>query len=181
MEEEVFTISITVSQPAAKIDGTVEIVDDYGLGVVASQQGIQLEGVAMGEISQTALIAFGQWYKGDKGDKGDPGEIKYGTTEYWNSQTGFVPDEGEIIIYTDKGTKVVDGETVYVPGIKVGSGNGYVQDLAFVDDDIADGLLAHASNTSIHVSELEKTIWNNKINVTDNQETIGETLIFNRN
>ena len=73
MEEEVFTISITVSQPAAKIDGTVEIVDDYGLSIVASQQGVELEGVAMSEISQTALIAFGQWYKGDPGQDGQDG------------------------------------------------------------------------------------------------------------
>lgn len=73
MEEDVFTISITVSQQAAKIDGTTEIVDDYGLGIVATQQGVALEGVTMSEISQTALIAFGQWYKGDPGQDGQDG------------------------------------------------------------------------------------------------------------
>lgn len=181
MEEDVFTISITVSQQAAKIDGTTEIVDDYGLGIVATQQGVSLEGVTMSEISQTALIAFGQWYKGDKGDKGDPGTAEYGTTDYWNARTGYIPPAGTIIVYTDYSQTTVEGRTVDVPGVKIGSGNGYVQDLAFVSQNVADALLEHVGDTVCHVTAAKKSFWDNKLNVSDELETIDETLIFNRN
>lgn len=99
MEEEVFTISITVSQPAAKIDGTVEIVDDYGLSIVASQHGVELEGVAMSEISQTALIAFGQWYKGDPGRDGDDG--RDGTDGFSPVVTVTPTEDGHEVTITD--------------------------------------------------------------------------------
>ena len=103
--------------------------------------------------------------------------IYSGTTEYWNSQVGYIPGAGELIIYTDY--KSVDGKDV--PGIKVGSGNGYVQDLAFVSEADSDALFEHINNTNIHVSAAEKERWNGKLNVTDNQEVVEETLIFNRN
>lgn len=103
--------------------------------------------------------------------------IYSGTTEYWNSQVGYIPDAGELIIYTDY--KSVDGKDV--PGIKVGSGNGYVQDLAFASEADSKALFEHINNMNIHVSAAEKELWNRKLNVTDNQEVVEETLIFNRN
>ena len=107
-------------------------------------------------------------------------KVKVGTTEYWNS-TKFIPDAGQIVVYTDKGTKTVDGETVYVPGIKIGSGSAYVQDLAFVGDDIASDLIAHIGDENIHVSDHDRTLWNNKLNVTDFAEVVDNVLVFNRN
>ncbi len=104
-----------------------------------------------------------------------------GSTEYWNAQLGDIPAAGEIIIYTDGRTKEVDGQTVAIPAIKIGSGNAYVQDLAFVDEDMSAALAAHIQNNDIHVSLAEKQGWNNKLNVTDSQEVVGEVLIFNRN
>lgn len=106
---------------------------------------------------------------------------KSDTTANWNSQRTFVPLEGEIIIYTDYETKTVDGNIINVPAIKIGDGATYGIDLPFVNDDVRDTLLAHINNTSIHVTPLEKIFWNNKLNVTDTQEVIDDTLIFNRN
>lgn len=123
--------------------------------------------------------------KADKA-KLDSINIMCNTTAYWNRQIGFVPKYGEIIIYSDHKTAVVDGKTVYIPGIKIGSGNGYVQDLAFVSggsgsDGDSELLFAHIADTIVHVTQGERDYWNNKLNVTDAQEVIGESLIFNRN
>lgn len=107
--------------------------------------------------------------------------ILYGTTEYWNNQVGFVPEARTIIVYTDYATKEVDGQIVNVPGIKIGGGNGYVQDLAFVGDDLANTLITHINNMNLHVSTQDRENWNNKLNVNDSQEVVDETLIFNRN
>lgn len=104
----------------------------------------------------------------------DKAEIKTGTTEYWSSQTAYIPAAGEIVVYTDKG----DGD---VPGIKIGTGNAYVQDLAFIGDDIAAALMEHIGDNVRHVTEAERRAWNNKLNVDDNFEVVGTTLVFNRN
>ena len=105
----------------------------------------------------------------------------YNTTAYWNSQTGFIPKAGEIIIYSDYKTIQVDGQDVVVSGVKIGSGNGYVQDLAFLGDAETKALLTHLSDDTVHLQEGERSFWNNKLNVTDSQEVVAETLIFNRN
>lgn len=108
--------------------------------------------------------------------------MKSDTTENWNNQRTFIPMNGEIIIYTDYHKKVNDdGKIINIPAIKIGDGNSYGVDLPFVDDDIRDKIIEHISNTSIHVTALEKMFWNNKINVTDDQEVIDNVLVFNRN
>lgn len=107
--------------------------------------------------------------------------LKYGTTEEWNNDINFIPMPGEIVVYSDYKTKEVDGKTVYIPGIKIGSGNAYIQDLAFVNDDVSEQLYDHIRNTAIHVTEEEKQRWNNKLNVDDTAEVLNESLIFNRN
>lgn len=109
--------------------------------------------------------------------------IRFNTTQYWNSQIGYIPKAGEIIIYADYKTAVVDGKTINVPAIKIGSGNAYVQDLVFVggnsvDEDI---LFAHIADTLVHITQQERDYWNNKLNVTDYHEVVDEALIFNRN
>lgn len=107
-------------------------------------------------------------------------DIKSGTTAYW-AASGYIPAADEIIVYTDKSSKVVDGVTVYTPGIKIGSGNAYVSDLVFVGDDVADSLLAHMSDDVRHITAAERSSWNNKLNVDDNFEVEGTTLVLNRN
>ena len=119
---------------------------------------------------------------------------KRDTTEHWNNARGFIPMAGEVIIYDDYQTKTWTeqeyGETVTktknIPGIKIGTGNGYVQDLAFVDEDLRDLLMSHINDTEVHTTLAEKLFWNNKINVDDAYEAVheeleDETLILNRN
>ena len=121
-------------------------------------------------------------------------QLKRDTTENWNNAVGFIPLAGEVIVYTDYETKTYQTEeygetvtkTVQIPNIKIGTGNAYVQDLAFVDEKTRDILMAHIEDHDIHVTLQEKVFWNNKINVDDAAEQVSgeladETLILNRN
>ena len=92
-----------------------------------------------------------------------------GTTAYWTENMMFVPRRGEIIIYTDHGTIEDEfGNTINVPGIKIGDGAAYVVDLPFAGDDVRYQILTelrlHSGNTQIHVTADEKEFWNNKLN-----------------
>lgn len=116
-------------------------------------------------------------------------QLKRDTTENWNNATGFIPLQGEVIIYTDYSSyeKEVNGqmETILIPNIKIGTGNSYVQDLPFVDKETRDMLMEHINNLDIHTTLSEKLFWNNKVNIDDAyaqvyQELEDETLIFNR-
>ena len=112
-------------------------------------------------------------------------KFKRDTTANWNAARGFIPLEGELIVYNDYATirKVINGveQDVVVPAIKIGDGRAYVQDLPFVNDDLRDQILNHINNPEIHVTMAEKLFWNNKLNVNDSSEVVDEALIFNRN
>ena len=121
-------------------------------------------------------------------------KLKRDTTQHWNETRGFIPLPGEVIVYEDYETKTYTVEeygetvtkTVNIPNIKIGTGNAYVQDLAFVDEKTREILMDHIRNQDIHVTLAEKLFWNNKINVDDAEEQITgeleeETLILNRN
>lgn len=120
-------------------------------------------------------------------------KIKHDTTEHWNNATGFIPMPGELIVYDDYETKTYEVEeygetvtkTVNIPNVKVGTGNAYVQDLAFIADDIRDIVMQHIRDHDIHVTLQEKIFWNNKVNIDDDYdkvhgEVLDELLIFNR-
>ena len=107
--------------------------------------------------------------------------IHYNTTAYWNSKRGYIPAAGALIIYSDL-TRVVEGDKVtYRPGLKVGTGNGYLEDLAFLGGGDAAGLLEHMADQIAHVTQEDRARWDNKLNVNDVSEVVGEELIFNRN
>ncbi len=121
-------------------------------------------------------------------------KLKHDTTEHWNNAGGFIPMAGEVIVYDDYETKTYTVEeygeqvtkTVQIPNIKIGTGNAYVQDLGFVDENTRELLLDHMRNQEIHTTLQEKLFWNNKVNVDDAHEQITgeldeETLILNRN
>ena len=117
-------------------------------------------------------------------------KMKRDTTARWNAAVGFTPLKGEIIIYDDYQTVTYEEngvtKTKKIPGVKIGTGNGYVQDLPFVDEDLRDRLMEHINNIEIHVTLGDKAFWNNKINVDDSyemvhDELVDETLILNRN
>lgn len=107
---------------------------------------------------------------------------KSDTTEHWNAARSFIPLRGEIIIYTDAG-QMDDGygNTINVPGIKVGDGNAYLIDLPFVGNDqrfsILQELRQHTSDWSVHVTPEDRDFWDNKLNYSINDGN----LIFNRN
>lgn len=120
--------------------------------------------------------------------------VRTDTTANWESASGFIPRKGEVIVYEDYQTKTYTVEeygeqvtrTVNIPAIKIGTGNAYVQDLAFVGDDIRDRLMSHINDMNLHVTLGEKAFWSNKINVDDaydiaHGELEDETLVLNRN
>ena len=110
---------------------------------------------------------------------------KRDTTANWSAAIGFVPLAGEVIIYTDYKTiqKEIDGElrNVVIPGVKIGDGQTYVQDLPFTDAELRDTIMSHINNENIHVSLQEKLFWNNKLNVDDYAELVDGALVLNRN
>jgi len=112
-------------------------------------------------------------------------KFKRDNTQAWNNARGFIPLQGELIIYNDYQTyqKEVGGyiQIVTVPGIKIGDGRTYVQDLPFIDDELRDTIMNHINNPNLHISEADRLFWNNKLNVYDPQEVVDGTLIFNRN
>ena len=121
-------------------------------------------------------------------------QLKRDTTANWNKAQGFIPLAGEVIVYEDYETKTYTVEeygetvtkTVNIPNIKIGTGNAYVQDLAFVDENTRQLILDHINNQDVHTTLAEKLFWNNKVNIDDayaqiHEELENETLIFNRN
>ena len=117
-------------------------------------------------------------------------KFKRDTTQNWNAAKNLVPLEGELIIYTDyqEIEKEINGENkrIFLPGMKIGDGKAYVQDLPFIDEELRNILMSHIENITIHTTASEKLFWNNKINVNDAYDMAfgrleNETLILNRN
>lgn len=108
-------------------------------------------------------------------------KLKRDTTVNWNTKLGFIPLEGEVIIYTD----YIQSSEGNIPNIKIGDGKAYVQDLPFVDKDLRDRLMDHINNLDIHVTLGDKEFWNQKVNIDDSLvDSAGilenENLIFSR-
>lgn len=94
-------------------------------------------------------------------------------------------DSSTIVANDVDWVRIMTEITVTVPGIKIGNGNAYVQDLAFIDTDLRDKIMGHIENQDIHVTLGEKAFWNNKVNIDDSyeiphEELEDEILIFNR-
>ena len=115
--------------------------------------------------------------------------LKRDTTENWNATRNFIPLKGEVIIYEDYKTleKENGSETVTVniPGIKIGNGNIYVQELPFIDDELRDKLMKHIEDQEVHLALGERNFWNSKVDIVDNadsslDEIIDDTLVFTR-
>lgn len=98
-------------------------------------------------------------------------EIQIHTTEEWNQLPNYIPNYGDIIIYSDKNSSAY-------PGIKIGDGSTYCIDLPFIGDENIITLQQHINNTVVHITNEERNFWNNKLNY-DNQ-IIEENLIFTR-
>lgn len=98
------------------------------------------------------------------------------TVEGWSVNTNYIPKKNELLVYTDKYSYEKDGETIFVPGIKMGDGNSYAVDLPFLLDDVNDRLESHINDDVRHVTNEERTFWNNKLNC----NVDGENLTLNR-
>lgn len=107
--------------------------------------------------------------------------VSENTTDGWNSEPQYLPKAGEICIYTDYAT-IQDalGNDITVPGVKIGDGNAYLIDMPFVGDEtrylLLNRLQNHEQNMAIHVSQEDRSFWNNKLNY----DVSGEELILNR-
>lgn len=102
-------------------------------------------------------------------------QMRRNVTEYWRTNPQFVPLNGEVIVYTDY--QIVDGR--FIPSIKIGDGQTAIVSLPFVmgsaiNEDILRELQTHEADDSRHVTEKDRSFWNNKLNY----RMDGENLIF---
>lgn len=143
---------------------------DISIGIDNTEPDIQI-----GTEEQTPEISL---TFSDSGVPANAARIEVRTTAEWNERMLYIPKSGRIIVYSDR--NVIDG--VAYPGVKIGDGLAHVVDLPFVGDDVASRIMAlieeHIQNEQIHVTEAERTFWNNKINY--EMDDSGETLIINR-
>lgn len=100
-----------------------------------------------------------------------------GTTAQWRARPSFIPEDGQVIVYTDFRKKVeADGTEKNVAGFKIGDGKTYGIDLPFLNESAAaqieEELRAHTSNQKIHVSSSDRTKWDGKLNSTISGETL---------
>lgn len=76
------------------------------------------------------------------------GRVVSKTTSEWENGGLVLSEKDVIYVYTDYYSDTIDEQTVYIPGVKIGDGNAYVQDLPF-------------TNQYITKSTIDK--WNNKV------------------
>ena len=84
------------------------------------------------------------------------------TTAEWNADRTIVSQANVLYIYTDYKTITKDGQTYNIPNAKFGDGNAYLIDLPFVAMD-DEAIYNHISNTSIHVSQQDRSNWDEKV------------------
>lgn len=97
------------------------------------------------------------------------------TKEEWNSNISLTAENGVIYIYTNYKTITQNNETKDIPGIKIGDGKSYLIDLPFITTYIQSTLIEHINNSNIHISQIDRDFWNNKITCsldTDDEENL---------
>ena len=95
------------------------------------------------------------------------------TTAHWNAQPQFIGKAGCVYVYTDYKK---NDQNQDVAGIKIGDGLAYLIDSPFIDEMLYD----HISDTTRHITDAERTFWNNKVRcyIDENNE---QHLIFTTN
>lgn len=94
------------------------------------------------------------------------------TSAEWAGWPELVSIKGKIYVYSDH--QIVDG--VPIPGIKIGDGTSHVVSLPFIDTVYEQ----HIADTQIHVSDIDRIFWDNKIRCYMST-TQNETLVFTTN
>ena len=101
-------------------------------------------------------------------------KIRYATTAQWNAERTLVGENEAIYVYTDYKTySDVNGNTIKVPGIKIGDGHAYLVDLPFLAANEKD-FLDHVNDHTVHITQAEREFWNNKVR----SKAEGENLIL---
>lgn len=81
----------------------------------------------------------------------------YGTLEYWNSYPDLIAQMGSVYVYTDY--REINGQLI--PGFKFGDGTSYLIDIDFIDIEFQN----HIDNEIVHITQNERSKWNNKVSV----------------
>ena len=103
-------------------------------------------------------------------DDVDDTNILIKTSTEWQNFYNYIAPRGTILVYVDTNTQMTR--------IKITDGSTPAADLPYVNQATADLLEEHIIDDSIHINELERTKWNNKITCID---TVQEhNLIFTR-
>ncbi len=88
------------------------------------------------ENIENTITGIYPYWSTDGGQTTDGHTIYSNTTAYWNAQTTLKPNENDVYIYTDHGTRQnSDGTTTKTPGYKIGDGSTLLSALAFLNDD----------------------------------------------
>lgn len=138
-------------------------------------QDIYIKGVRSGQrvIKDHALLSHLDF--ASSGHTGFAG-IAFGTVAEWRAiEREYVPEKGVLVVYTDYA--YLGNQPV--PGFKIGTGNNYLYDLRFVNDDIRQQLDDHINDAVRHITAEERAFWNHKLDVIDPEEG-DEILIFTR-
>ena len=85
----------------------------------------------------------------------DTNFILSNTTQGWNNQSSLISKSNTLYIYTD----YYQSQNNNIPGIKIGDGKAYLIDLPFIDSLLMD----HINNNTIHITEDQRSFWNEKI------------------
>lgn len=97
--------------------------------------------------------------------------IHYATTNIWNSDINLISEKGHIYVYSDYSKKIKeDGTTEVTPAIKIGDGTSYLIDLPFFSSGNNDEFIDHINNASIHVSDIDRYSWDNKLSASIDEE-----------
>ena len=127
----------------------------------------------IGEIDHSTLSNLDYLSSGHTGFAG----IEFGTTAHWNTVPTYVPPSGMIVVYSDYS---VDEEGKIIPGLKIGDGNAYLVDLAFIGNDAKEAIEQHIADTVSHITQEEREKWNNKLNY-DEPTGGSDLLVLTRN
>lgn len=105
--------------------------------------------------------------------------VLYGSTAHWE-ENDIVPQSGVIVIYSDYKTVEIDGQSILVPGMKVGDGKKSLSTIPFVGVKTELQVLNHIADEVRHITQEEREKWNNKINIDESDIEENENLIINR-
>lgn len=85
-------------------------------------------------------------------------DIKYGTTTEWGTQTTYIPAAGEVIIYSDATTRLINGNIVSVPSIKIGDGTHTLENLGFISAGSTNHTLTFGNGTYVYNGSADVTV-----------------------